>query len=332
MSITEELTQLARNWGNFRGISLRRFHRRPKKRLMDVSKPADSARLLGVACSALAGKKCHFAEKVSFAKHRNWARFATLGQLHLHATVVHHEHRRTLVASANERLAGREDVADGRHGQLAKLICRKRSKYIDRREAIGDFVFRRRGSGGDLSFEVKGAGRKCEGQAVATQCVPGSLTNERIGVVILGVILQPVFYFPFNRRLAKIPDSHNRRNFLRHVVSVAHGFANDMNCLGRRVSVNSAEEDQSRIQVVARRNFDSLLGGVTVANKNNVVLKSSDLYRAPGDSFNYPRMFLLADNDHVSNLKGTICLKRDAREEVSQRVLQCETNNYAKNC
>ncbi len=81
-----------------------------------------------------------------------------------------------------------------------------------------------------------------------------------------------------------------------------------MNGLGRRIRVNSAEENQSGIQVVAGRDFDRFLGGVAVTDQHYVVLKGSDLDRSPGNPLDYACVLLLADYDHVANLKWAICL------------------------
>ena len=191
---------------------------------------------------------------------------------------------------------------------------------------------RRRGPGGDLSFEVKGAGGKCEGEAIATQCVPGSLPNERVGVVILGVILQPVLYFPFNRGVAEIPDAHNRSNFLRHVVSVAHRFAHDMNCLSRRVGIDRAEVHQARVQIVTRGYLDSFFRRDAVAHQHDVILKSAELNGAPINALDDSGVFLLTHDDHVPDLKWTVCVQGDAGEEISQCVLQRQADDHAKDC
>src|SRR5215468_7936099 len=61
-----------------------------------------------------------------------------------------------------------------------------------------------------------------------------------------------------------------------------------------------------------------------------MVLKGADLYRAPGDSFNHPRVFLRPDSNDVTYLKRAISVKRDSREEVTERVLQRKTNDDAE--
>src|SRR5437867_6346699 len=150
------------------------------------------------------------------------------------------------------------------------------------------------------------ARRKRERQAAAPQCVPHSLTNKCIRIVIFGVILQPVFDFPFNRKLAEIPDSYDRCNPLRNIVSITYCFAHNMDCFRRRIRVERAEKYKTGVEIITGRYFDSFSCSVAVADEHYVILKGANLDSAPCDTFDNASMFLLTYDDYIANLKGPI--------------------------
>ena len=61
-----------------------------------------------------------------------------------------------------------------------------------------------------------------------------------------------------------------------------------------------------------------------------MILERSNLYGAPGDAFNYACQLLLAENDYIADLKGTIGVQGNSGEEVAQRILQRKTNDHAE--
>src|SRR5712692_12010677 len=95
-----------------------------------------------------------------------------------------------------------------------------------------------------------------------------------------------------------------------------------MNCLSRRVGIDGAEVNQARVQIVARAYLDSFFRRDAVADQSDVILKCTDLDCAPVNALDDPSVFLLAHRDHVTHLKWAVGVKRDASEEVSQRILQ----------
>ena len=52
-----------------------------------------------------------------------------------------------------------------------------------------------------------------------------------------------------------------------------------------------------------------------------MILERSNFYGAPGDAFNHTGQLLLAKNDYITDLKRTIGVKGNAREEVAQSIL-----------
>src|SRR5439155_7207304 len=97
-----------------------------------------------------------------------------------------------------------------------------------------------------------------------------------------------------------------------------------MDCLGRRVRIERSKENQAGVKIVARTNLDRFLCRVAVAYEYNVVLKGADFDSTPRDALDHPGVLLLADGDHVADLKWPVCMQRNAGEKISQRVLQCE--------
>ena len=61
-----------------------------------------------------------------------------------------------------------------------------------------------------------------------------------------------------------------------------------------------------------------------------MVLKGSNLYRAPGDLLDHPCVPLYSDSDHIPDLKRSVCLQRDTGKEVSQCVLKRQTKDDAE--
>src|SRR6476620_11879000 len=104
-----------------------------------------------------------------------------------------------------------------------------------------------------------------------------------------------------------------------------------MDRFGRRVGVDRAEEDEPSIQVVAGRDFDRLTGGQAVADQHDVILKRANLDCAPGDALDDSSQFVGRHDDYVAYLERTICMQGNAREEISQRVLQRQTDDDAEN-
>ena len=118
----------------------------------------------------------------------------------------------------------------------------------------------------------------------------------------------------------------------RNVVSFAHRLSHDVDSLGRRVSVNSVEKNQTSVQVVTRTNLERLLGRTGVIDLYYVVLEGPDLYGAPGDFLDDPGVLLSPDRDHVPDLKRSIGLQRYSGKKISQCVLQGKSQDYAKDC
>src|SRR5215468_10197231 len=139
---------------------------------------------------------------------------------------MHYEHGGAFIACAYQRFAGGEDMDHGRFRQLPQFVSGKRSEDIDRRQAIGDLIFRSDWQNGRLPFELNRSGRKSEAEAVSAQRIPNSLTNQRISVVIFRVVFEPILNFPFNCRLAKVSYAHYWSNLVRNIVRIADRFAN----------------------------------------------------------------------------------------------------------
>ena len=147
---------------------------------------------------------------------------------------------------------------------------------------------------------------KRERQAAPPECVPHSLTNKCIRIVIFGVVLQPVFDFPFNRKLAEIPDSYDRCNPLRNVVSIAHCFAHYMDGLRRRIRVERAEKYKTGIKIVTGRYFDSFSCHIAVADEHYMILKGANLDSTPCYTLDNAGMFLLTYDNYIAHLKRPV--------------------------
>ena len=59
-------------------------------------------------------------------------------------------------------------------------------------------------------------------------------------------------------------------------------------------------------------------------------MKGPDLYTAPRYAFDNAA-FAICDGDDIANLKWLIGLQCNAREQVSERILQGKTDNYSEN-
>ena len=134
------------------------------------------------------------------------------------------------------------------------------------------------------------------------------MSNQRVSVVVLGIILKPIFKLVVHAIIAKISDANDRSDILRNIVSFAHSFAHHVDRFGRRVGVESIEEDETGVQVVARTNLDWFLCGDAVIDNHDVVLKGSDLNSPPAYLLNHSGVLLCADRYHVADLKRSIGL------------------------
>src|ERR1044072_9310137 len=153
-----------------------------------------------VGRSWLAGKESHFAKESALAQHRYRASLPAVVYLDLNPAAVNYEHRSTLVTGADYEFTRGKNMPHRGPGKFLDLFRRKRRENIDGRETLNDFSLRSNGGrSGRLSFDVQRARRKSEGNVGARECVPDSLTHKRVGVVMLGIVVQPVFHFPINR-------------------------------------------------------------------------------------------------------------------------------------
>ena len=179
---------------------------------------------------------------------------------------------------------------------------------------------------------MKRAGGEGEIQSRAAERVPDSLPDERIRIVIFGVVVEPVLHFVVDAVVAQISDADYRRDLLGDVVGLAHGFAYDVDRFRRRVGVESVEKYEPRVQVIARTNLDRFFRGVAIGYQHNVIGERANLDGPPTDLFDHARVPLRAHSYDVAHLKRAICLQRDSREKVTQRVLQCKTENDTEDC
>src|SRR5215216_7872016 len=179
---------------------------------------------------------------------------------------------------------------------------------------------------------MKRAGGEREVQAGTTERVPDSLANQRVCVVVFGVVLEPILHFVIHAVIAKISDAHYRRDLVGNIVGFAHGFADDVNSFCRRVSVEGVEIDYSCIQVVARTDLNRFFGGVTVGYQNDMIGERADLESPPANLFDHSRVPLSAHGYDVAHLKRAICLQRDSRKEVSEGVLERQTEDDTEDC
>jgi hypothetical protein len=65
-----------------------------------------------------------------------------------------------------------------------------------------------------------------------------------------------------------------------------------VNSFHRRIGINGVEENQTRVQIVARANLEFLPGGRTVANQNDVVCEGPNFYGPPGNFLDHAGMSL----------------------------------------
>ena len=103
-----------------------------------------------------------------------------------------------------------------------------------------------------------------------------------------------------------------------------------MDRLRRGIRVESIKEDKSRVQVSARADFNRLFRGVAVGDQNDVIRERANLDGAPTNLFDDARVSLSADRYDVAYLKRPVCLQRNSGEEVSERVLQCKSEDDAE--
>ena len=105
-----------------------------------------------------------------------------------------------------------------------------------------------------------------------------------------------------------------------------------MNRLRRRVCVQRAEVHKPRVQIAARKYLNRFFGSHAIADQRDVVSERAQLNCPPGDPFDHARDFLRSEGDYVTDLKRPIGVQGNSGKEISQRVLQSETDDYAENC
>jgi hypothetical protein len=88
--------------------------------------------------------------------------------------------------------------------------------------------------------------------------------------------------------------------------------------------------DETGVQILARADFDRFFRGIAVGYQHDVVRERADLYGAPTDLLDDSGVPLRSDRDHVAYLKWPVRLQRDAGKEVTERVLERETENHAE--
>ena len=137
------------------------------------------------------------------------------------------------------------------------------------------------------TLDVKRAGGESEVQSRAAERVPDSLADQRIGVVVFGVVLEPILHFVIDAVVAKVSDADYRRNLLGNVVSLTHGFTNDVNRFRRRISVKSVEEYEACVKVAPRTDLDRLFRGVTVGYQHHVIRERANLDGSPANLFDH---------------------------------------------
>ncbi len=97
---------------------------------------------------------------------------------------------------------------------------------------------------------------------------------------------------------------------------------------GQETVQTAIEENDARVQIVARTDFNLFSGDLCVADENDVMRKSSDLRRAPRNTFDDARIF--SDGNHVADIKRLIGVQRNSGEQIAERILQGETENNAE--
>src|SRR5215204_3759873 len=70
----------------------------------------------------LASKQCHFTEEVAFVQGCDCPRATIFTNLNANLSFMYYKHRRARVARANDRLARREDMPDGRLREHRGLV------------------------------------------------------------------------------------------------------------------------------------------------------------------------------------------------------------------
>ena len=97
-------------------------------------------------------------------------------------------------------------------GQFLHLFGRERSKNINGRKALDDVLLRTRDERrGRLALKMQRTRGKCEGDVRAPQSVPNQLPNQRVGVVVLRIVVWPVLAFPVDRAIAETANSYDWR-------------------------------------------------------------------------------------------------------------------------
>src|SRR6266567_1102806 len=95
----------------------------------------------------LAGEKGHLTKEITFVKNGYVARPAVLSNLNLDPAVMHNEHRRSLIAGADNHLTRRKDVTGGSSRKPFCLFGGERGKNLYCQQTVDHTVsvFRRAG-------------------------------------------------------------------------------------------------------------------------------------------------------------------------------------------
>ena len=109
-----------------------------------------------------------------------------------------------------------------------------------------------------MTLDVQACESEREVQTRAAEGIPDPLPDQGVGVVVLGVVVEPVLHFVIDAVVAEVSDPDYGRDFVGDVVSFAHRFAHHVDRLCRRVGVERVEEDKPRVQVIARADLDRL--------------------------------------------------------------------------
>src|SRR5262249_30864743 len=142
-----------------------------------------------------------------------------------------------------------ENVNAGGFRELAQLVSRQWRKNIDGRQTVGNLILGANWQDRSPAFDLDGSRGKGEAQSVPPERVPDSLPHERISVVVPGVVFEPVFIFPVNRRLAEISNPDDWSDLGRNIIGVTHRFAHHVDRFRRRVGKKRAEKDETSVEV-----------------------------------------------------------------------------------
>jgi hypothetical protein len=236
------------------------------------------------------------------------------------------EHGGPAVALPDDRLARSEPPLPGAVGDpAARLIGKKREEVDARDRGLDRLPAGRLGqrSGRPLPLADE---RVSKGDLLAVEPVPDPLADLRVELEEARVVLEPVAQLVGDRGAVERLQVGGRLGVSRDPTEVPARRGERRHGLGRRRLVLETHLERPRDRPARpREDLEAVAARDAVRNEQDVSFHRAQLDRAPGKLLDRPEG--VSGSDHVADLNALLQMEREAREQVSERVLEGESND-----